>query len=1141
MKMNKIKFYILTLFLLASTIAGQKCMAQNHANKSVLAEHTWYRLSVDKEGVFRLDYATLAAMGIDMENLNPSHIRIFGNESGSLPESNSDPRPDDLTEMAIHVSGADDGSFDQGDAVFFYGQEPTRWILNENSSKVYERERNYYTDSTYYYLCVDSGTNGLRTTTLESLSFDNVETIITEFPNFTWHEKELFTPYYIGRNWFGEMLTEQDTLLEITFNLPNLVKEKPVYVKVNLMARSLSIATRYNIWANDNLLVNNGSISSISPSYYYAYGSDTTIERQIHLESDTVQFSVQMRRNGNGNLMLLDYLEMAYWSQLKYTGKQFPFRLSPKQFGNGVSAVWVQDAGGCELWDVSNPLRPAMQQGSLSAGNFVFATNKKTERRYLMFDPENTFTIASWRPIANQNLHALTEADAIIFTVPMLWQQAQQLADFHLEHDGFTSLVVDVNEVYNEFSTGIPDPTALRDFTRMIYTRSQQRLKYVVLFGKASFDYRDILGYGNNFVPSYEEKFESERLSHSDCTDDYFGLMDPNEGKGASGSVDLGIGRIPVSTPEEADAALRKIFRSHDIALSHGEWKTNYLLVAGDEAVTFMEPCETADKMIDTMADAFNTRKIYTMAYPTEQTPAGVRVPKANAELVEAFNKGFLVMNYNGHGGVKGLTGVGLFSLSDYPHLNNHNRLPLVFTATCEFTKYDNPALISAGEQLFLLPDRGAAAMLTSSRPTFTQYNPQFSKSFMKAVFRRETNGKPLRYGDIVKAAKRDPINYPNSNLSARNNSIVYVFIGDPMLRFPLPEEDIATLKINGKNANTDTIELHAMSMVSVEGEIKNADGRTDTDFNGKLWLRLFDKPTTAYASGNKRYTHAKDVIHRSCATVQNGKFRVSFQIPAHINPDYGTARLSYYAYDSIRGIDAMGSFERLNLGGTDPAMMPDDMGPQISFYWNTPDFRDGDVVDRQGTLYADLYDPQGIYHYDFDLGRDIVLGSNYFAYNNLVLNDSYEPALDDFRRGRVAIPVSGLTEGTYEFSLRVWDTQNNVSTATLWFVVAGDVFLSGVTNYPNPFSEETNITIHHSGDEGNFLVKLEVFDALGRKVAMVEDRLSSHGESIGPLCWDGRDQFGNTLRSGLYLYRLTLTDENGQSRTVSQRMMIAR
>lgn len=1119
-------------------------VAQPSAGHSVLSQHTWYRLAVAGEGIYQLDYATLSAMDIDMEHLNPNQIRIFGNVSGRLPEKNSETRPDDLNELVIHVSDGGDGTFDADDYVLFYGQESTRWRLLEGSPKVYERERNYYSDSTYYYLCVDSGEDGLRIGTKATLPVEGATTVVTEFPDFSWHEEELFSPYSIGQNWFGEMLNSQDTALQLSFCLPDLVKTKPVYIKTTLMGRIRNANMHYDLWVNDNVLSQMGTIDETSNDY--RYGKTATVDRQILSETDTLQFSLHLYPDANGPMLFLDYVEMFYWRQLKRHGAAFPFRLIPAQLGDGISAVWVQNVSHeCQLWDVTEPLSPAVQEGVLSANNFVFATNERAEHRYFMFKPAGVRPIGSWSRVPNQDLHALSgNADMLIITAPLFWEQACELAQFHEQEDGLTSLVVNVKEIHNEFSTGTSDPSGIRDFVRMVYQRSNGRLKYLTLFGRASFDFRDLKGFDRNFVPCFETMDHPEYML-SFCTDDFFGMMDDGEGRNSTGRVDLGIGRLPVSTVKEAEAVLRKIRLYHDLPATFGEWKTNHLLLAGNDIYhnqTYIIPSEEGGRIIDTILHGMNVMKVYADAYPTVNTTSGQQIPQAHDELLRVFDKGFLAMTYCGHGGVKGLTNVGLFSVADFPNLRNHGKLPLVFTATCEFSKYDDPLLISAGEQLFLQEEGGAGALLTSCRPTQSPTNRIFLKAFSNNLYRRDDEGKPLRFGDLTRMTKCDPSNYSNTAVDAQNKNIMYLLIGDPALRLALPEEEIATVRINGKDPDLSEIAIGAMSMVSVEGEVRRG-GQTDTDFNGQLWLRLFDKKSKIVPldAPTVNYHHFKDVLYQGCVSVRNGRFTASFQVPVDIKQGTGICRLSYYAYDSIRGIDAQGAYDNLALGGTDPSMMPDNEGPQISFYWNTPSFQNGDLVERQGNLIADLYDAQGIYHYDFSIGRDITLNSSLPAYDNLILNERYEPVLDDYRRGRIVIPVEDLDEGTYEFDLKVWDLHNNSSTAQLWFVVGEDLFLAGVRNYPNPFSEETYITMTHVGDDGEFHVNLEVFDLLGRCVTTISKNLTSTGGNLEPLRWDGRDRYGQLLRTGLYLYRLTLTDEHGASRSVCQRMLISR
>ena len=1120
---------------------GQLAWAQDNTYQSVLSEHTWYRLSVTKEGTHRLDYATLQAMGIDVNALNPNFIRIFGNPSGALPEKNSDSRPDDLTEMAICVTGAEDGSFDDGDLVLFYGQEPTRWVLVDSGTKTYKRERNYYSDTTYYYLCVNSGTEGLRVGDKASLTLDGATAVISEFPDFFWHEEELFSPYSIGQNWFGERISSEDSTLVIPFVFPNLVKSKALTVRSQVLGRIKNNYLYYDVWIDDNHVADNVWIKNYGNN---EYGTLSSIDRQFFLASDTSAFELSLVTDPAASLYL-DFVEIYGWRLLKRSNNNFLFRLMPSQFGDNKSAIWVQNTNADYwLWDVTSPLRPMVQEGVLSSDNFVFAIDEKMEKRYVLFEPASAYPVASWMALHNQNVHGIRQVDNLILTSPIFLDQAQALANYHAERDDMTSAVVDVNEIYNEFSTGTPDPAGIRDFVRMVYRRSEGKLKYLTLFGRASFDFRNINGYSKNFVPTYET-IEDPQSELSFCTDDFFALMDDEEGENSKGHVDIGVGRISVSTSEEAETILRKIRHYDDLSKTHGEWKTDFLLFADDEKWNFVDYAEVHFRMLDTLSPALTAKKVYCGAYPVVSTSSGVEIPGANEDLMRAFDKGLLAVFYNGHGGVKGLTSDNVFTNADISSLSNYDRMPFMYTATCEFTKYDNPLLVSAGEEMFLNPHGGCVALFTCCRPTYGHYNQRQTLSLLPALTQRDEQGKPLRYGDIICKAKSDALNFYNHALDS-NLNIRFVFLGDPLLRFPMPEKNIVVQKINGSIVgDIDAFELHGMSMVSVEGMVTGADGNIDPGFNGTLWARFYDQKTrinVKFDSPSTRnvYYH-KDVLYQGKVSVAGGRFSLSFQVPKDIMSGSGEPRFSFYAYDSIRGVDAMGKFDELTIGGVDPAMVSDDQGPSISFYWNSPDFEDGQSVERQGVLYADLYDAQGIYHYGYSLGRDIMMSSNHSTYNRLVLNDCYEPALNDFRRGRVAVPVSNLEPGTYEFSIKVWDTQDNPSEASLWFVVDEDMFLSQVRNYPNPFSEETRITLNHTGEDGTFNVNIEIFDIMGRPVQCLYKTVTASNGVIEPILWNGCGYSGNPLQTGVYLYRLTLTDENGYFRTVSQRMVIKR
>lgn len=1144
MKMKfDVKLYGALRRLCVAVIASLSITAfgQNYVSQSVLSQHTWHKMAIAEEGIYKLDYATLEAMGIDMGTLNPNEIRIFGNVAGALPEKNADEHYDDLTEMAVYVSGAEDGRFDADDYVLFYGQDPTCWKVAGSVDLKYDRVRNPYSDSTYYYFCADSGVEGLRIASQPSVDIESATNVISEFPDFAYHEAELMSPFSSGRTWYGEQLNSTDTILNLQFVFPNLVKNKPVCYKTVLMGRSKNGSIHFDIWANDNHLISDGTIGQVSDNSN-AYGKEKTQSGQMQCESDTINYCLMLQPKVISHMLYLDYVEFTFWRELKCVGNLFPFRLRPDQLIHDNSAVWVRNMSReFQVWDVSNPLRPFVQEGIMSSDNFVFAIERKIERRYFAFNPSAALPVASITPVKNQNLHAVSQTDMIIVTPNVFWEQAQELAEYHEQTDGLRCVVADLDQIYNEFGTGTPDPSGIRNFIRMVYQRSESQLKYVLLFGKGSYDFRNIKGFGKNFVPPYQTETSINQL-FSLCTDDFYGLMDNNEGENSAGHVDLGIGRFPVATVEEAKTVLQKVYHYADISSTHGPWRTNHLYTADDNINDFVSHAESCCDIVKEEKPEMNAQKVYLDAYQQYNSPSGIVAPDANAELMRRFEQGVLVMQYHGHGGLRGLTDEKMFTSTDIPLMTNYDCMPFMLTATCEFSQFDDPSMVSSGELMFTLPTGGSVAMLTTVRPTQGPNSINLGKALMRRLYVPDGE-KPSRFGDIVRDAKADDSNF-NSTLTSKN--IAYVFFGDPALRFAAPAEKVETVRMNGQDLSQE-VSLHAMSMVSLEGEIRKADGSLDAAFNGEVDLRFFDKESVFNTLGNedaevRDFSYFNDVLFQGKASVKQGRFNISFQVPRDINLQEGTPRFSYYAYDSIRRVDAIGVFENVTLGGVDPTMVSDNEGPKIDFYWNAPTFRNGDTVANQGVLYADLYDAQGIYHYDFSLGRDIILNGNVAGMQNMCLNEIYEPVMDDYRRGRVAVPIADLEPGTYAFTLRVWDTQDNSTEAELWFTVTDDeIFLAQVRNYPNPFSEETWITLTHHGEDGPLDVVLDVFDVMGRQISHKEQTVNVVDNVVEPIRWNVEECSSAPLRTGLYFYRLAITDALGRQRSVNQKMMVVR
>ncbi|MBP5573122.1 MAG: type IX secretion system sortase PorU [Bacteroidales bacterium] len=1097
-------------------------------DQSVLRDGTWYKVGVLEDGVYAIDGASLQSAGVSIGQVDPARIRLFGNVAKPLPELNSDARYDDLTEVAIEVTGADDGVFDVQDRILFYGQGPVTMTLGLTNT--YSYERHPYTDTIYYFLCVDGMEPGLRMETAPAAQAAEGDPCITQFPDYWNHESEELSPYASGRTWYGDMITAQEGSKTFHYPMPDYVRNKPVRLYSKVLGRCVSPFT-YSMSLNGVEVVQQATIDSFKS---HVFGIEKVVDRILTLDQEGFALRYEVQTTGQQPLLYIDYFTVNFWRELRFEERELAFRVIPAQLTAPTAEVVVAGiSDGVCCWEVTDPLHPLKQPLQRDQATGSFGVEGQRERRYHLFDAAGVKPVASLRRIANQNLHALAGTEYLIVTSRLFWEPAQALAAFHREEDGLSCLVVDVEEICNEFGTGTPDPTALRDFIRMLYLRSNAQLRYVLLFGKGTHDYRDLKGRHNNFVPTYEVADQPWYEVATTNSDDYFALMDPQEGDRCSGKVDLGVGRLPVTTCQQAEEMVEKIKRYADRSVTHGPWLNRHLFMADNDSKSYIDYVEILDRTLDTAGPNQTSQKLYVDAYPVVNTPAGQRVPEAHDALLACFEEGFAVLSYTGHGGIKGLTEEKVLTNSDIQAMTNGDRLPFVHTATCEFSKFDNPNVVSAGELMILNPHGGAIGMLTSLIPTYSQNNQKLSRAFTEHVYDLD-HGERLRFGDLYRLAKSD-LNYFHSG------NICFVLFGDPALRLACPSDEVRTLQVDTEHGHSYAVP--ASGMVTLTGCVATLGRGVDTLFNGVVDVRLYDKKSRFSTLGSHvspvQYSYYHDVLFEGKASVTEGRFSITIPIPSEINFGSGSARVCYYAYDSLRRRHAGGVFDQLQVVGTDSSLVPDLQGPEIQFYWDHPSFESGDVVSRKGTLCADLFDEHGIYHYNVSIGRNIVLRSDVPEYDNCILNDHYEPAIDDYRRGRILLPVGELESGTHEFTLKVWDTQGNASEKTIVVVIEDGVMLAQVYNYPNPVVEGTYFNLRHGDMSEALRVQVEVFDLLGRQVAGLETATQSSAGVVPPIYWDGLGSNGQRLRPGLYVYRLTLTDEKGNHRSTTGRMVM--
>lgn len=1128
--MDKVRNMLIMLLMLYVNVAS----AQRYSESSVLADGTIYKIGVASDAIYHLTYDDLVSWGIDPSTLNPKKISVFGNVSGMLPENNSTENYDDLTEMAIVVTGEDDGVFDEDDEIIFYAQSPVVWKYDKEH---FYHQTNYYSDTSYIFLKIDNQQCGKRMTTEQPAEGDDFEEVTT-FCDHQCHEVDMENHYKMGRKWYGETISGMtQPVMTFPFVFKNAIDSVEGFVYFGFVGSSKSENFSVRFAVNGTPVMDDVYVNKAGES---VFGLDMKKEATFSVVDDQQNVSVEIIANNASSLVGLDYIGVNVWRRLRYENEQLVFSFVESVGHNKLNLLKIENSYDDILFlDVTDPLSPAKLDYSLESQTLQFMT-QNGPKSYVVARPSDFKKVLSCQRIENQNLHARSDAefaDMLIITDKIFASQAEEIKTIHEETDGLVTAVAFVDEIYNEFSSGSLDVTGIRNYIRMIYRRSGN-LKYVLLLGRGSCDYKDILGYSNNFVPPYEAVNSVQQIN-AYVSDDYFALMHDDEGESLKGKVDLGVGRIPVLTTDEADIAIAKIRRYIDSSKTMRSWRNDMVLISDNERKTYSKNCDVIDKIIDELMPAINVSKIYSDAYERKKNSDGsYSSPDATKEIMEKFSQGALMISYFGHGGVKGLSKSNLLKIDNIINLDNYDRLPFVATATCEFSAFDDPSFVSAGERLFKMNNGGAIAMYTSTRPTQSGQNLEVMKNLYRNIL-SDDNIHTMRMGDIIKGAKRDsPTN--------TSNFVSYVFFGDPALKFAYPLKNIEITSVNSRERKDYVV--GAMATVTVSGYVADENGSLDTTFNGVVNVKMFDNKSqyttlNNYNINDNEYTfncHV-DVLFEGKASVEKGLFSISYMIPKDVNLQKGNARLSLYAVDTINDVDANGYCNNIKIEGEASAAV-DSKGPDIQLLWNGVE-PDGSPVRYNGTLTAVIEDPQGIYHYNALIGRDITLTHVFEDMEKTEnVNAYFEPCIDDFTKGYFDVDYQNLKSGIHVFSVSAWDTHGNNNEVSIEINVCGNdehFSLVNVINSPNPMVDKTCFMFSCEKQEVNFDMTIKIYDLSGRLVnELKHNGLSSECSGVE---WDGTDFSGNHLLPGVYVYNVYVKDSEGDEYFTNQKLIVGK
>lgn len=1123
-------------------VRTNKLSKTNHRKTSVLADGEVYRLKIGSDGIYKVDAAFIKEMGVRPEDLRWQQVQLFGNGGGILPEIIAEQRADDLQECAIQVNDINgNGRWDEGEYFLFYGKGPHPWFYLEDEER-YHRELNIYDDFSYYYLRFEKE-DGLRISERPASTQQNADYTVDTYDLLIAREQDERSLTRSGRVWVGDEFNDNQPK-SFSHELQGFRAGDTFSLTVTSLARSLQNSNLL-VFAN-NQLVHNQSFFSVSGEYTADYSTPPlTATVPVYPSGNRLDLLFRYTRPLSSSLAWIDRYLLQGPVDLQKGDGQLRFSNAASRKYSTTRFQLLGDVR--EVWDVTNHQQPFIQQYEGVGNEKVFHANTSgIIKWYFAMGNEPHPSPQFDQKITAQNLHGIEQADYLIISAPEFLEQANRLADFHREKHGFAVVVSTPTMIYNEFSSGAQDISALRDFIKMVYDRSTERgnpLDYVLLFGDASFDYKNRTNGNTNFVPIFQSvNSQSPTISH--CSDDFFAILDDEEGYWSLGSregLDVGIGRLPAGNQFEARVLVDKVLSYHRPE-TMGDWRNRLVFVADDEDNNaFLNDCEDVSDFVYADHPEYNVQKIYMDAYPQESFGSGDKYPDVNRAIDEALDRGVLVFNYIGHGGGQGLAHERIITREQIQSWTNKDRLPLFVTATCELSRFDDPSQDSPGELILLNPNGGAIALVTTTRVVYTNTNKNLNVAlFNNNLMAVHDKGVPA-LGDVYMRTK----NNSQRDINQRN----FILLGDPALTLAYPRENIIATKINGQDIGGISDTLKALGKVIIEGAVVDGSGQIDQGFNGIITPTVFDK-SIAYetlvndpGSYRQQYEMQINAIFRGNVSVTNGRFSMEFVVPKDITYNYGKGKLSFYGRNSL--LDGHGYNTSFLVGGTSDSAGMDQIGPELDLFLNDSSWLSGGITGSEPMLLAKVRDENGINMVGTGIGREItaILDKGMESEQLIVLNDYYQSALDNYREGEIRYRFSELAPGKHTLQLKVWDVYNNSSEAYTEFEVRSDEspLIENLLNYPNPFSTHTVFHFDHNQSGRNLKALLSILTISGKEVYTEVQEIPSAPSHIKSFEWDGRDRWGDALARGVYLYKIEVQNEDGDKTQLLQKLYLMR
>ncbi|MDT8382075.1 MAG: C25 family cysteine peptidase [Brevefilum sp.] len=702
--------------------------------ESFYMESPLYKITVTETGIYQLNYTDLAGAGLPVDTLDPHTLKLFYQDQ----------------EIPIRVIGEADGSFDDGDTILFFG----------------EQINSLYTEENVYWLGYD-GEDGLRMEGLDGSPSDS--TIPEEFLKNLRIEKdnEYFWEAPSGTyddNWYTTVIYGNGSV-DIPFNLPAL---SPIGHEIQL--RGLVRPYDYNNGLPHLRLYINGAVffdDVVSDNE--AFNIDTTLGQSDLLEGvNTLTIETVASPD-----ILINWFELDYFGAYHAVNDLLYFDGE----GPGSLTFHLNDfsTDQVEILDITDPfyvknIENASIVSTVGGFQVKFDAAISEEHHYLALSSTNFLSPASINLDTDSNWKSPTNgADYIIVSHADFLDAMQPLVDFR-ENQGYRVVLVDVQDVYDEFNGGVFDPNAIQTFLQYAYENwTTPAPSFVLLVGDGHWDYKNAYGTGElNYIPPILA--DVDPWMSETATDNAFVSV-----SGDDNLPDLHLGRFPVSTVAEAQAMVANVL-SYEQTPPASDWNTKLTFLA-DNADSGGDYAAESDDAITVLPVDYTADKIY---YGVNYTDAGL----AKSDFIANINEGRLIIHYAGHAGFTQWASEKLFSVSNLSSLTNAGKLPLVLPMTCIDGYYVYPGIPSLGESIVRMNDTGAIASFSPTGYGLTSGHSVMAESILDHLF----NKYYTQLGYLTTQAKYDLFAASPSQSYLLDT---YMLFGDPALRLQTVPVDL--------------------------------------------------------------------------------------------------------------------------------------------------------------------------------------------------------------------------------------------------------------------------------------------------------------------------------------------------------------